>query len=126
MWYVTTGHPPGEDLDVFMSDCAGTQETDMPPLGVIQEAGYYEYAGYTHTFPPNHVGCWNSPPYDEVYDGTTNVTEWAGIPATSEHRGGVNVGFCDGRLAFVSDAVDVDVWRAIGTINGEEVVNSEF
>jgi type II secretory pathway pseudopilin PulG len=40
----------------------------------------------------------------------------------STHPGGVVVSFCDGSGRFVSDSVEVNVWRALGTPRGEEVV----
>ena len=46
-------------------------------------------------------------------------------PATSLHGGGVNVGFCDGRVQFVSENIDLAVWRALGTRDGKEVVSND-
>jgi prepilin-type N-terminal cleavage/methylation domain-containing protein/prepilin-type processing-associated H-X9-DG protein len=40
----------------------------------------------------------------------------------SQHPGGVHVAFCDGRVVFVSDSIMIDVWRAISTRQGEELV----
>ncbi|MCH2113691.1 MAG: DUF1559 domain-containing protein [Pirellulales bacterium] len=42
--------------------------------------------------------------------------------ARSRHPGGVQVLFADGHLEFISDSVALDVWRALGTMNGEEIV----
>lgn len=44
--------------------------------------------------------------------------------ARSRHSGGVNVTFCDGSGGFFSNDVDAIVWRALGTMNGGEVVNA--
>jgi prepilin-type N-terminal cleavage/methylation domain-containing protein/prepilin-type processing-associated H-X9-DG protein len=41
--------------------------------------------------------------------------------ARSRHPGGVNVSFCDGSVAFVSDDIALFAWMAQGTMNGEEV-----
>ncbi|BBO33147.1 DUF1559 domain-containing protein [Lacipirellula parvula] len=41
----------------------------------------------------------------------------------SQHAGGVNVSFCDGRTVFVSDAVDLAVWKRISTRAGGEVAS---
>ncbi len=38
----------------------------------------------------------------------------------SQHVGGVNVGMCDSSGRFVSDSVDLEVWRAASTIQGGE------
>ena len=40
----------------------------------------------------------------------------------SRHPGGVNVVLCDGSVHFISDSIDVNLWRAMGTIDGGEVV----
>ena len=43
------------------------------------------------------------------------------MSARSRHPGGVNTGRCDGSVAFVSDSIDADLWRALGSRNGAEV-----
>lgn len=40
--------------------------------------------------------------------------------ARSRHPGGVNVGMADGSVRFVSDTIDLLLWRYIGTRSGEE------
>jgi len=45
--------------------------------------------------------------------------------ARSKHIGGVNVLFADGRMEFINDNIAIDVWRAIGTMNGSETVGLE-
>jgi prepilin-type N-terminal cleavage/methylation domain-containing protein/prepilin-type processing-associated H-X9-DG protein len=42
--------------------------------------------------------------------------------ARSRHPGGVNVLLCDGSGRFVSDSIDLDTWRALGTSHGGEVL----
>ncbi len=39
----------------------------------------------------------------------------------SRHPDGVNVLLCDASVHFISDSIDVEVWKGMGTINGEEV-----
>ncbi len=43
--------------------------------------------------------------------------------ARSRHPGGVNVAFGDCSIHFVSDAVDINVWRALGTMAGGEILD---
>lgn len=68
--------------------------------------------GYDHFLIPNQLGCWNGP----------TTTQWLDtiVPASSDHGGGVNVLFADGHVTFISDAVDWNVWQALGTVNGGE------
>ncbi|MDD3589962.1 MAG: DUF1559 domain-containing protein [Thermoguttaceae bacterium] len=40
--------------------------------------------------------------------------------ARSKHAGGVNVTMCDGSVRFVSDTVELEVWRAAGSTQGGE------
>ncbi len=42
--------------------------------------------------------------------------------ARSHHPGGVNVAFADGHVEFYSDSVDLDLWQALSTIDGGEVI----
>jgi prepilin-type processing-associated H-X9-DG protein len=41
--------------------------------------------------------------------------------ARSRHPGGVNVALADGSVRFVSQTVDLEAWRALGSRNGNEV-----
>jgi len=54
---------------------------------------------------------------------------WGGVGAaitpTSNHPGGVNVGFADGSVRFVKDSVDLTTWWALGTRAGGEVVSAD-
>lgn len=74
--------------------------------------GFVLYTAYYHWWEPN----------SQVPD----CSKWAPIRslwqmARSRHPGGVNVGFADGSVRFVSQTVDLEAWRALGSINGGEV-----
>lgn len=73
-----------------------------------------EHFTYSHYSRPNTNACWEP-------SGLANI-----LSASSRHQSGVNVLFADGSLRFVSDNVDVKVWRAVGTRAGSESVISEF
>lgn len=45
--------------------------------------------------------------------------------ASSEHPGGVNVLFGDGRVQFVKDTINIETWRALATIRAGEVISSD-
>lgn len=59
--------------------------------------------------------------YHHVLSPNTRSCEWV-YTAASLHDGGVNLALCDGSVRFVSNAVDLRTWRAIGTQSGSEVV----
>lgn len=69
--------------------------------------------GIGHTMRPNRKSC------DAGWDTPTHL-----LAASSLHPGGVNVLFCDGTVRTISDNVDYDTWRALGTRDGQEKVDS--
>jgi prepilin-type N-terminal cleavage/methylation domain-containing protein/prepilin-type processing-associated H-X9-DG protein len=81
----------------------------------------YDSSQYNHVAPPNWTGqdC-------GVNFIPDRPQEHAMIAARSDHPGSVVVAFGDGHTATVSDSVDLIVWRAIGSRNGEEVVELDL
>jgi prepilin-type N-terminal cleavage/methylation domain-containing protein/prepilin-type processing-associated H-X9-DG protein len=61
---------------------------------------------YNHVLPPNRPSCLNG----------TGVATGAHTVA-SFHPGGANVVFGDGHLEFISETIDREVWREIGSRN---------
>ena len=51
-----------------------------------------------------------------------NGRVWAA--ARSQHGGGVNVAFCDSSMRFITDGIDLSVWRAMSTRAGGEAVGA--
>ncbi len=49
---------------------------------------------------------------------------FAAVTSRSYHTGGVNATNCDGSTRFINDNVSLEVWRALATRNGGEVVDS--
>jgi prepilin-type N-terminal cleavage/methylation domain-containing protein/prepilin-type processing-associated H-X9-DG protein len=43
--------------------------------------------------------------------------------ARSRHPGGINAAYCDGHITFISDTINIGVWRALGTSRGGEAVD---
>jgi prepilin-type processing-associated H-X9-DG protein len=83
------------------------------PLHSLRWAdGFVWYSAYYHWWGPN------SPTPDCAKSGPLRAL-WQ--MARSRHPGGVNVGFADGSVHFTSETVDLDTWRALGSINGNEV-----
>ena len=46
------------------------------------------------------------------------------IAARSFHPGGVNVAMADGSVRFIKDQIGLNVWKALGTRCGGEVLDS--
>lgn len=80
----------------------------------------YDSTQYNHVAPPN-FGARDCGGYSSISD---TPGEHAIVAARSEHGGSVNVGFGDGHVASVPDGVDLVVWRAIGSRNGQEAYDS--
>ncbi len=68
------------------------------------------YTSYDHWLPPNSA----------VPDCGYRAHVWHA--ARSRHPGGANFLLCDGSVRFVSETVDLDTWRALGSRNGREVL----
>jgi prepilin-type N-terminal cleavage/methylation domain-containing protein/prepilin-type processing-associated H-X9-DG protein len=79
--------------------------------------GHPETGLYNHVMTPNLWSC----------DDSNNVwvNDGAAATASSRHPGVVNVTFCDGSVRPVKDSVNVNVWWALGTRDGGEVVSSD-
>jgi prepilin-type processing-associated H-X9-DG protein len=77
--------------------------------------------GYSHMTPPNKPACQFS---GDSTGNTPNFTERTMIGASSNHSGGVNVGFLDGSVKFIKDSVNLGTWGAIATKAGGEVIDA--
>ncbi|CAK9090439.1 Uncharacterized protein SCF082_LOCUS52628 [Durusdinium trenchii] len=82
----------------------------------------YSSTMYNHVAPPNWeaVDCGN---YSAIPD---TPGEHAIISARSRHPGLVLVAFGDGHVSAISDSIDLQIWRALGTRNGSETVDGEY
>jgi prepilin-type processing-associated H-X9-DG protein len=46
--------------------------------------------------------------------------------ANSAHTNGLNLMLCDGSVRFVNTGISLSTWRALGTVNGGEVLGGDF
>ena len=69
----------------------------------------------------NHVMTPNQPSCSFMNSRVSNLGN--SITSTSQHPGGVNTLFADGHVQFIKESVSPQVWRAIGTRNGGEVIS---
>jgi prepilin-type processing-associated H-X9-DG protein len=76
---------------------------------------------YNHFMPPNCFAC------DSTTDG--NTQGYAGIPdafpPASNHPGGINLSFADGSVRFIKNSIGLQVWWALGTRSGGEILSSD-
>jgi len=66
--------------------------------------------------PPNKKTCVYSSVSSQLY----NL-----FGASSYHPGGVIVSFYDGSVRFIKSSINYDIWRAIATKAGGEIVSSD-
>lgn len=80
--------------------------------------GFYSATLYNHVAPPNWRGfdCGN---WSAIIDAPG---EHGIVSARSMHAGGAQVTMGDGSVRFVSENINVGLWRALGTRAGGEVV----
>jgi prepilin-type N-terminal cleavage/methylation domain-containing protein/prepilin-type processing-associated H-X9-DG protein len=80
------------------------------PVGVPWLAGGHASTGYVHAVPPGARHCLFPA------NGSQNT------PASSAHPNGVNLALLDGSVRSVSYTISIATWRALGSMNGGEVV----
>ena len=63
----------------------------------------------------------NNPPCTQMSTAMPSM-----FASRSRHPGGVQVALCDGSVHFISNNIDITVWRALSTTHGGEVVPAEY
>ena len=119
----------GTSNTMFVSECV-----NVPGAG-----GREDWRGNL-TYPENCVFHWNHTPNSSSPDWLRDVlcvsvpeapcifthtafnNRWNILTARSRHAGGVQVLFGDGRVAFVTNNVNLQTWQALGSPAGGEVV----
>lgn len=112
----------------------------LKPAVVGQGGGHSEWVdgkvletGFTTLFPPNtrvlysEGGTTYDVDFSSANEGNTaNQFAYAAVTARSYHSGGVNSLTMDGSVRFFRSTIGQDVWRALGTPAGGEVVPGDF
>lgn len=96
--------------------------------------GRVHHSGFTTVFTPNtvvpyeHDGAMYDIDFNSVQEGKKiDQTSYAAITSRSYHAGGmISTGFLDGSTRSISDKIDLEVWRALGTIAGGEIVDGDY
>ncbi|MCA9103536.1 MAG: DUF1559 domain-containing protein [Planctomycetales bacterium] len=84
--------------------------------------GNYIPSRYNHVMTPNSRSCGRK--VGGGIDASLNNNGGA-TTVSSRHGGGVNVCRADGSVAFVSDGIELAIWRALGSRDGGEPVAHE-
>ncbi len=91
--------------------------------------GRVHHSGITTTFTPNtpvlyeHEGKTYDIDYNSYQEGKSETQPtYAAVTARSYHPGAVNVVLMDGSVRGISDSIRLDIWRALSTRDGNEVI----
>jgi prepilin-type N-terminal cleavage/methylation domain-containing protein/prepilin-type processing-associated H-X9-DG protein len=100
---------------------SGNPSNTTDAQGGYWYCGYENMTSYNHVMPPNSKACFNG-----TYAGfsTNPGSAGGGVPPTSRHSGGVNVGMADGSVRFIKSSIGLQPWWGLGTIGGGEVIDS--
>lgn len=108
---ISTAFNPMPQASAVKSLCdAVTAAPQQPetPFGDTWCRGFMERSRYVHVMPPNSRTCLNA--------GVT-ARSGSAVTARSAHPGGVGLAMADGSTRFVANAIDIGIWRAIGSRN---------
>jgi hypothetical protein len=107
-------------------------QNDQGWQGMYGVTIYTSGAGFTAYLSPNATAsvdggrrCWNPSDYDPpipCHLAAGDNWRTATFAAMSHHPGGVNAANCDGSVQFVSETIDIWVWRAMATSAGGETL----
>jgi prepilin-type processing-associated H-X9-DG protein len=140
----TVGFAEVKAYTPYLRDAGGSPSMPTSPTAVgglggsfKPDSGHTEWVdgrvhqtGFTAVFTPNtkvpytsggmtYDIDWNS---QREGQSTSNVS-YAVVTARAYHPAGVNVGMMDGSVQFVASTIDLNVWRAMATRDGGEVVS---
>jgi prepilin-type processing-associated H-X9-DG protein len=129
---VTGPNPPADPRRVYRYPALGSVLSESVCASAVswnfnRRRGFLWVSGELRCTAYNHYDVPNAPTPDCIANdvlnlGTQQLTAVGFRAARSLHSGGVNVTFGDGSVRFVTDSVQRDVWRAVGTRAGGETV----
>ncbi len=114
------GGPAGVTATMaFIGSCKQVSgpSTNSNRNGYVWVAGYPQHVvvtSYNHVGGPNSLSCNN--PSDASW--LSFIGPLGSAPPSSNHPGGVNVGFTDGSVHFIKDSVSLPTWWASGDTSG--------
>ncbi|WP_437185964.1 DUF1559 domain-containing protein [Planctomicrobium sp. SH668] len=115
---------PGNPADYVLELTGATPTTDEACIATASSGvwsgnrgakwmnGHFGDTLYNHHYGPN----------SKQFDCGNGSHNYGLTAARSRHTGGVNLLMCDGAVRFVGDSVSIQIWKAIATRNGGEIV----
>jgi prepilin-type N-terminal cleavage/methylation domain-containing protein/prepilin-type processing-associated H-X9-DG protein len=93
-------------------------------LGATWCIGDMTCTTYNHVATPNSRTCAGMPAGGMMMGSMADMA--VQLPPSAYHPGGVNVLLGDGGVRFVKETVDLGVWRALSTRNGNEIIPAQY
>ncbi|MDO5555040.1 MAG: DUF1559 domain-containing protein [Planctomycetia bacterium] len=99
---------------------------DLRGLSILPGTGFFSTYTEPNSSMPDYMAyggmyCWDLPEIKLPCDGgQLNSDKGMVVAARSRHSGGVNAALADGSVRFVSDTVNLNIWRAASTAQGGE------
>jgi prepilin-type N-terminal cleavage/methylation domain-containing protein len=110
-----------DDGDEVLRVCRSLTRTSVDfwhNMGESWSLGGNFYLWYNHVAPPNDRGA--DCDTNDGHTGEASRCANCSMAARSFHDGGVHVLAMDGTVRFVTDGIDLRLWRALGTRAGSE------
>jgi prepilin-type processing-associated H-X9-DG protein len=101
--YPPTLLPVGSAAPALVYNCPDTSTTLVRYVGNQYHRAFVSTSFYNHILPPN------------ANRGECTDLNGAVAVARSFHSGGVNVGFTDGSIRFITDNIDPILWAYLGS-----------
>jgi prepilin-type N-terminal cleavage/methylation domain-containing protein/prepilin-type processing-associated H-X9-DG protein len=124
----TNAPPNGPGLVDYDTQCTGAGLSLQHTRGSRWIYGAPAHSMYNHFLAPNdsRLDCRGGLPHSSRSDPYWRELSLA-VAARSRHPGGVHSLFCDGSVKFISSSVETNVWRALGSRDGQEQIsNTDF
>lgn len=132
--YTRNGGPAATDIPNTIADAIAAVESGAQEKGTGHTEwpdGRVHHTGFTATMTPNTFvpytmdgeevdADYNS--WQEGKNGSAGSPTYAMITSRSFHPGQVQVGLLDGSVQSIADEIDLEVWRAMATRDGGEIV----
>lgn len=121
----TNAPPNAPGLTAYGTQCTGAGLQLQQTRGSRWLYGAPGHSMYNHHRWPNdpRPDCRGGIPHSSRSDPYWSELSHS-VTARSRHPGGVQLLLCDGTVRFITNDVDRDVWKALGSRNGQETISN--
>jgi prepilin-type processing-associated H-X9-DG protein len=120
----TFSMPPDPPVDISTLSLGAFNPNSFTHVEWVD--GKIHETGFTTVFTPNAPVSASGADVDVVLATESNLGDtYAAVTSRSYHPGGVNALLMDGSVTFIQDAIDLAIWRALGTRNGGEITSEQ-